>query len=207
MTSTLETPPRQPRTRLQFWTLVAVFFAPLALAFLLYSGLDGWRPPGQTNKGELIEPPRPLPAVALTSSDGATLDADLLRGKWTLVYVGGGTCDARCREALVLTRQTRLALNDDMKRVQRMFIATGECCDRAWLDAEQPGLIVALGDTAPAREVLAEFPVYDGVPVAQAGRIYIVDPLGNLMMSYAPDAPDKGLLEDLKKLLKLSHIG
>jgi hypothetical protein len=40
-----------------------------------------------------------------------------------------------------------------------------------------------------------------------AGRIYLIDPLGNLMMSYAPDAPSMGLLEDIKKLLKLSHIG
>jgi hypothetical protein len=39
------------------------------------------------------------------------------------------------------------------------------------------------------------------------GRIYIVDPLGNLMMSYAPGADAKGMLEDLKRLLKLSHVG
>jgi hypothetical protein len=49
--------------------------------------------------------------------------------------------------------------------------------------------------------------VYGGVPLAAAGRIYLVDPLGNLLMSYAPDAPDKALLTDVKKLLRLSHIG
>ena len=43
--------------------------------------------------------------------------------------------------------------------------------------------------------------------VADAGRIYLIDPLGNLLMSYAPTAPDKALLSDLKKLLRLSHIG
>ena len=40
-----------------------------------------------------------------------------------------------------------------------------------------------------------------------AGRLYLVDPLGNLMMSYERGAPVKGLLDDLKKLLNLSHIG
>jgi cytochrome oxidase Cu insertion factor (SCO1/SenC/PrrC family) len=36
---------------------------------------------------------------------------------------------------------------------------------------------------------------------------YIIDPLGNLMMSYSRAAPPQGLLEDLRKLLKLSRIG
>jgi hypothetical protein len=40
-----------------------------------------------------------------------------------------------------------------------------------------------------------------------SGRVYLVDPFGNLVMSYAADAPARGLLEDLKRLLKLSQIG
>jgi hypothetical protein len=47
----------------------------------------------------------------------------------------------------------------------------------------------------------------EGEPVQQAGRIYIVDPLGNLMMSYEPQAGARDLLADMKKLLKLSHSG
>lgn len=37
--------------------------------------------------------------------------------------------------------------------------------------------------------------------------IWIVDPLGNLVMRYSADAELKELLEDLKKLLKVSRIG
>jgi hypothetical protein len=44
-------------------------------------------------------------------------------------------------------------------------------------------------------------------PLEEAGRIFIVDPLGNLMMSYSRAIEPKGLLQDMKKLLKLSHIG
>ena len=50
-------------------------------------------------------------------------------------------------------------------------------------------------------------PPIDGRPVTNAGRIYVVDPLGNLILSYAAAAPDKALLDDLKRLLRLSHIG
>ena len=37
--------------------------------------------------------------------------------------------------------------------------------------------------------------------------LYIVDPLGNLMMRHDAAHTSKDLLTDLKKLLKLSHIG
>jgi hypothetical protein len=201
MTST--TNPTPQRSRTQFWILVAIFFVPLAIAFVLYYGVQGWRPVGSTNHGQLVDPPRPLPQAALTTPTGATLDGSFMHGKWNLVYIGGGACDARCREALTLMRQTRLALGDDMTRVQRVFLAGSGCCDQAYLDEQHAGLITASADSAAAGELLRHFPS----DAATAGRIYIVDPLGNLMMSYEPDARPKGLLEDLKKLLKLSHIG
>ena len=153
----------------------------------------------------MIEPPRPRPEVALSTPSEAALPADFLRGKWSLVYLGSGTCNERCRQALIDTRQVRLALGDDMPRVQRVFLYAGECCDDSHFDDEQQGLVIAGLDDADA--LLGEFPSYDGVAPLEAGRTYIVDPLGNLMMSYAPDAPAKGMHEDMKKLLKLSHIG
>jgi hypothetical protein len=199
------TAPVGRRSRAQVWIVVALFFAPLALAFLLYYGGSGWRPPGSTNHGELISPPRPLPSVALPTPGGAPLAPETWHGKWTLLYVGDGRCDGRCRAALVLMRQTRLALNKDMTRVQRIFLATGTCCDRAYLDAEHPGLTLALADNDAGARLLAVFP--DAVP-ATDGAIYVVDPLGNLMMRHQPEPPPaEGLLEDLRKLLKLSHIG
>lgn len=194
------------RSRAQFWMLVAIFFAPLLFAFVLYYGLEDWRPAGSTNHGELIQPPRQLPEMVLAAPDGTEIAADLLRGKWTLVYLGEGSCDPRCHEALTLIRQSRLALNDDMNRVQRLFLVTADCCAEAYLKDEHRGLIVARLDERAAglRDIFADV---TPEPLEQAGRIYIVDPLGNLMMSYARDAQPKGLLEDLEKLLKYSHIG
>ena len=190
------------RSRAQVWILLAVFFVPLALAFLLYYGSGGWRPPGSTNHGELISPPRPLPSVTLPTPGGAPLAPETWHGKWTLLYVGDGRCDGRCRAALVLMRQTRLALNADMTRVQRIFLATGNCCDRAYLDAEHPDLAIALADNDAGAQLLAAF------PDTADNFIYVIDPLGNLMMRHVPEPPPaKGLLEDLRRLLKLSHIG
>lgn len=201
----MTTPGEPAPRRAQIWILTAVFFAPLLIAFFLYYGLDGWRPTGNTNHGELIDPARPLPQPELQSPAGDVVAADFMHGKWNLVYIGDGQCDTRCREALTLMRQTRLALGDDLTRVQRVFFVTENCCDRTYLDAEHGGLIAARLDDEAGSDLIEEFLTDD--PVEQSGRIFIVDPLGNLMMSYAPGASPRGLLEDLKKLLTLSHIG
>lgn len=202
---TVSNTPRARRSPAQFWILVALFLGPLLAAFLLYYGMGGWRPAGSTNHGDLIQPPVPLPELELIAP--TKLGSTVFRDKWSIVYIGNGRCDARCREALTLMRQTRLALNDDLTRVRRVFLVTRDCCDQAYLEAQHAGLTTALLD-APGGEHLKE--VFQSVtpePLDEAGRIYIVDPLGNLMMSYSSSAEPKGLLEDLEKLLKLSHIG
>jgi cytochrome oxidase Cu insertion factor (SCO1/SenC/PrrC family) len=204
----------QRRQRRILIGLALFFFAPLAVSFFLYYGSGGWRPVKQVNRGDLISPARPLPAVQLSiardpaaaKSTGERTKADFLTGKWTLLYWGSGWCNARCRVNLYNTRQVRIALNRNMDRVQRVFVAGEECCDWPYLSHEHPDLIAVLA-SAEAAPLLATLPAFDGIDPALADRIYIVDPLGNVMMSYAPDAKPKGLLEDLKRLLGLSQVG
>jgi len=193
------------RARRTLLMLLTLFFGSLAAAALLYYG--GFRPGGSTSHGDLIQPARQLPNLVLLTAEDQTLDAEFLRSKWSLGYVGDGTCNARCREALTLMRQVQLALGKDSERVQRVFFATRQCCDQQYLRTEHPGLITARLDEVADRPMLELFPGTASTPASEAGRIYIVDPLGNLMMSYAPGAAPKGLLNDLKKLLHLSRIG
>jgi hypothetical protein len=203
------TPAEDRRQRRLLVGLGALFFAPLAASFYLYYGPIGWRPGRHVNHGDLIDPARPLPEVALpVATPGApqTARADFLKNKWTMLYVGAGSCEAQCRLELYNTRQVRFALNRDMDRVQRVFIADGDCCDFAFLQAQHPDLLTVRA-TADAAPLLASLPEFGGIRPAASGRIYLIDPLGNLMMSYAPDARPKGLLEDLKRLLGLSHVG
>lgn len=175
----------------------ALFLVPLAISFALYYGQ--WRPSGSSSKGELITPARPLDASGLKQADGTPAAAGVLTGKWSLLYIGDGACDTACRTALVLARQTRLALNNEMTRVQRLFLATDHCCDTRYFAAEQPGLIAL--DASAAQQLLAQF------PADHAHSLFIVDPLGNLMMRHDAAQTTEDLLSDLKKLLKLSHIG
>ncbi len=183
--------------------IALMFFAPLAVSFYLYYGQAGWRPGGRVNSGDLIEPPRPLPPLALPLLEGGATRADFMRRKWTLLYATSGSCAELCRESLYHTRQVRIALDRDMNRVQRVFIGDVGCCDASFL-REQHADLIAVRNGPEAAPVLATLPERDS---ARAPRVYVIDPLGNLMMSYAADANPKGMLEDLKRLLRLSSIG
>lgn len=183
------------KSRLILLVLLLLFFAPLVAAFVLYYGAH-WRPAGETNHGALIQPPRPLPSTAT---------AAMLRGKWSLVYVGAGNCDADCRSTLHFIGQTYLGMAQLMPRMQQVFLVTAACCDDAFIEREHPQLIMVnldSPDNPEAAALLAQFPSDQ-----RAATVFIVDPKGNLMMRYDARATPKGLHEDLQKLLSLSHIG
>jgi hypothetical protein len=189
--------------------LAALFFLPLLASFWLYYG-TGWRPAGHVNHGELITPARPLPAVtlprvALTAAAAHEPSAAypaLFHGKWMLVYVGDGRCDSSCRQSLYVMRQTRLALGTEMTRVARVFLVSSHCCAKEYLAQEQAGIVAFDAGSAEGTRLLSEFPAADS-----PNSLFVVDPLGNLMMRYDVRRDPGGLLIDLKKLLGLSQIG
>ena len=169
-----------------------------------------WHPGGRVNAGELIDPARPLPALTLplaapAEGMGASqTNPQFLKRKWTLLYVQHGRCDDACLKTLYDTRQVRLALDREMDRVQRVFIGDSDCCDLKGLLAAHPDLIAIR--SSPADEpLLALLPGRSAA--LDPHRVYLIDPLGNLMMFYAADAKPKGMLEDMKRLLRLSSIG
>jgi cytochrome oxidase Cu insertion factor (SCO1/SenC/PrrC family) len=197
-----------PKQRRILIGVALMFFAPLALSFYLYYGRF-WQPGGRVNAGELIEPARPLPALALPlalppTTGGGRTDPQFLKGKWSFLYVQHGRCDDECRRHLYDTRQVRLALDREMNRVQRVFIGDADCCDLPELKAAHPDLIV-IQASSEDDALLALLPIRGGT--INSHRVYLIDPLGNLMMFYAPDAKSKGMLEDMKRLLRLSSIG
>lgn len=190
------------RQRRQLLLIALLFLLPVALAFYLYYGHGNWRPADTTNHGELILPPRALPAVTLRGPAGSASERPF-DNAWSLIYVGDGSCDARCREALYVMRQVRLALNRDSDRVQRVFLYRGDCCNEPYFSQQQQGLIRLNLDSDVGGRLLRAFPA----PAAESGRIWLADPHGNLMMSYPSGVDAGGMLADLKRLLKLSHIG
>ena len=174
--------------------LAALFLMPLLAAFGIYYGAS-WRPAQRTNHGELIVPARDLPRAS--TEYGARTFTHL----WSLVYVGAPACDDSCANALYVMRQTHLGLNADMPRVQRVFIATGAPVPEPFKE-EHAGLLVIDGTGHDGEKLVRQFP-----EAIRTHAIFIVDPLGNLMMQFDTRTDPKGLRDDLTKLLKLSNIG
>jgi hypothetical protein len=203
---------RDRRQRRVLIGLALLFFAPLGLAFFLYYGLGGWLPGGRVNAGDLVNPARPLPPVALPLWGAGATDPNFLKGKWTFLQVAQGACGQQCLTRLYDTRQVRLALDRDMNRVQRVFVAEPDCCDVQSLHEQHPDLITLRGsaDAAPLLALLqgeTNTAAAMGSRPAESPRVYLIDPLGNLMMFYPANVKPKGMLEDLKRLLRLSSIG
>jgi hypothetical protein len=181
--------------------LFVLFFGPLAMAWVLYYGSGDWRPEGRSNHGVLIEPPTPLPETALVLADGSLTRPDVLRHVWTLLYIDDGVCAEACREALYRSRQVRIALGKEIERVQRLYLYRGDNTDLA---GDHPDLIAADAGSPGGLDLLAAFPL-DAPP--SGDNIYLVDPLGNLMMRFPLEDDARDIYLDLKKLLKLSRIG
>jgi len=181
-----DTPPPSRRTLL---LLIALFVLPLAASFVLYYGM-GWRPAGNSNHGELLQPIKQLPQFT-----------GKLHGQWILAYAGDGACNEDCRQSLVFARQTRLSLGQDARRVGRALFATDHCCDRVYLDAEHSGIEVFDLNAAQRAELLGV------LPADLSHSLFVIDPLGNIVMRYDVRESPRGLLDDMKKLLKLSSIG
>ena len=196
-------------SRQAFVLLALLFMTPAFVAWVMHNSSEqGWRPEGTTNRGALVHPARPLtlPADMVVGEQPAT---EYLQGLWTLLYIGDGDCDAVCNENLYKMRQIRTAQNENMRRVQRAFLVRDEALSpelQVLLETEYKDMAVQLITAGQLEQLDSFFRVDDG-PLLDTGRVYIVDPLGNLMMYYPPDADPGGMLKDLKKLLKYSKIG
>ncbi len=190
----------QRRGRRQFLLVASLFIVPLATAILLYYS-SGWRPAVGAH-GELVTPPRPLTVSGLMQRDGAPAPAELFQGQWSLVHDAGPVCGDDTRALLDELARVRLALDKDTTRVKRVLLHEGTC-DGIELLSRDSDLIVLAAVGSPGKAFLAQFP-----PAVEAGRgIYIVDPHGNLMMSYPASGEARGMLKDLERLLRLSNIG
>ncbi|MCP4409548.1 MAG: cytochrome oxidase assembly protein [Gammaproteobacteria bacterium] len=188
--------------RTAIWLMV-VSLAPLVLAtlFYLFPGYLPWT--GTKNHGKLIDPPRPLLPFEAKTNQGEPLLLQDIKGKWTLLYLGTGECDLYCEASLFKARQARLAQGENLHRVQLLYLLPhGESIEKLGpiIDNHSRMTLATLEKNKldPVLQTFGESPL---------DKLYLIDPLGNLMMHYPKDANAKGIVKDLKHLLRASRIG
>ena len=158
--------------------------------------------PSSHSYGELVNPPQPLQTVLLHDAQGKAVTPQQWLKKWTVVTVATSACTEPCQAQIHLLKQVNIALDKDAHRVQRILMmpiaASAEAT--AALQKQYPDLVILSGADAETIKFASQFK-------GTAGSVYLVDPLGNLMMRYPQNMNPKGMLTDLKKLLKNSWAG
>ncbi len=175
--------------------ILALCAAPTVAAWFAYFV---WQPQSRLNYGELLET-RPLTDPELPRLDGGSFRLSQLRGKWVLLHIDSGACADRCRKGLFYMRQLRLAQGRDAERVERVWLIADAAAPDAALLREYEGIHVARALGA----FLAEFPAAK----TSADHIYVIDPLGNLVLRFPADPDPQRMMKDIARLLRASRIG
>ena len=180
--------------------VLAICASPVVASYFAYYVV---KPEGRRNFGELIEPQRPLPAIATMSLDGRASLLTALRNQWLLLSVAGGTCDEQCERNLYFQRQLRESLGREKERL-----------DRVWLISDEAPVRTVLLPALAAATVLRVAPADVGQWLQAApgkrmqDHLYLVDPLGNLMMRFPANLDAESAAKakrDLDRLLRASN--
>jgi hypothetical protein len=200
----------QQRGRWKLLMVLAVCAAPLIFSYLTYYVI---KPQGRTNFGTLIDPrAHPIPALGATTLDGQPASLDAFKGKWIMLKTGPAACDKTCMEQMFAIRQVRSMTGKEMERIERVWLITDNEPLETTLIRELDGMHML---RAPSALVAAWLPAEPGAKLDDT--IFLIDPLGNLMMRFPPVPPKATeaqkvqhyakIKTDIAKLLKASAIG
>ena len=190
------------RKRLTLIALMALFLSPVIAAWL-------WTPDTFRNRGELIDPPRPLVNVQMISADGNNVDLATLFGRWTYVFFVEAGCDEPCKQLADAIERVRLSQGKNEKRVRLMVITLNpdSLSSLEEIRLIMPKIMVLGVSASKKKQLLRQFMLQGGESMPQSGSVFLVDPMGNLMMNYPANTDPTDLRKDISRLLRASRIG
>lgn len=188
-------------------TIIIIFamsIIPFCIAWYLSSNAT-WMG-GGTNNGRLITPPITTEFNQFSGYDDfSTENLKEIKGHWIIVNViPQNSCAEVCKDAIHKTKQLRLMMNKDLTRVRRLVFVNTEikpADSQSWWAEDKRLLRLNLSS-----EILEKLNKArkTGIP---DGMLFLMDPLGNIMMQYEPGFDPYKVKSDLRKLLKISQIG
>ena len=190
MNPTVISEPRaRRRGRLQLILLISVAVVPMVLATSMYQ-LGFWVPKARTYHGQLIA----------TGQSRADLGVSAEERRWQLLVSAPTRCEADCQHLVYLARQVQIGLGRDAARASHA-LATGQVPSAEYAETLER-------EYAEIKRYPLDLTRYwQTVPGLDEPQLWIVDPHGNLVLRYGAQVNGKDLLDDLRRLLKLSNIG
>lgn len=182
--------------RVAIIAVFAVFLVPVLVATMMHSQWFNWQPGGGRNYGELLQPVVALSEFETVDAHGQTVSRSSLLGRWQLLHFQPGACAESCLENLYWLRQVRRAQDRHQPDVGLIHLSRQALNDQDLeaINALAEDFLVLSGETADV--LTAQLPD-GGVNAAY----YIVDPLGNIILSYPEDSDHNGIRRDLRRLL------
>jgi cytochrome oxidase Cu insertion factor (SCO1/SenC/PrrC family) len=191
---------KQNEGRWKLFAVLAVCAFPLIASYFTYYII---KPQSRNNYGTLIDPRLyPIPQLGTATLDGKPLALDAYKGKWIMLQVGDSECPDACKKQLFEMRQLRLMQGKEMDRIERVWLITDDKPVETTLIRQYDGMHIM---RARVDALKAWLPVEPNTTIAD--HIYLIDPLGNLMMRFPKDSDPNKVKKDLSKLLKASSIG
>ena len=191
---------QQSSGRWKLFLVIAICASPMLASYFTYYVI---KPQSRTNYGALLDPKLyPMPVLELRTLDGKPGGLDAYKGKWIMLQVNDADCQASCQKKLYDMRQLRLTQGKEMDRIERVWLITDEQPLDTLTMREYDGTRLL---RAQPEALKAWLPADQGTVLAD--HIYMIDPLGNLMMRFPKDADPNKIKKDLGRLLKASSIG
>ena len=191
---------QQSSGRWKLFLIIAICASPMLASYFTYYVI---KPQSRTNYGALLDPKSyPMPTLDLRALDGKPGDLAVYKGKWIMLQVNDGDCQAACQKKLYDMRQLRLAQGKEMDRIERVWLITDEQPLATIIMREYDGTRMLRANPEALKAWLSS-----DQGAVLADHIYMIDPLGNLMMRFPKDADPNKIKKDLSKLLKASSIG
>lgn len=185
----------QKANRRKLITLLLLLLAPVVISYTLF--FSDYRPESN-NYGELLNVQK-LSGSGVDQFDNTILRMKDLRGKWVMLMVNSGHCDEACQMKLYYMRQVRLVQNTEKHRVERLWLIDDNVPVGADLVEKYEGTRFV---NARDSELLDLIPTKE----TQRNHIFLVDPMGNLMMRFPEDLDPSLMAKDIKHLLHVSQI-
>lgn len=203
----MTTAPAPTRSIRPLIAILLVCLAPVVLALLAYYVPSlGLRPESRTHYGELVNPQRPIPAdLALRDEQGRPYDLNQLKGQCLLISAGPGACPESCVRGLFVLRNSHASQGKAVERLERVWFIIDDAPAAPVVGEAYAGTHILRAD--PARLAAWLAPEAEDPVEALARGLWIVDPLGHLMMRFPDAQQPEDVRDDIRTLLKNSRIG
>lgn len=169
--------------------------------------------------GSVIEPPARAADFTLTAHDGKPFRLSEQTGQVVVMFFGYTSCPDVCPTTLYNFKKIRAQLTQQANQTRFVFITVDPERDTrerigAYVTNFDPSFIGLTGTMSELEPVWKSYGVYRakqagstalGYLVDHSSRVYVIDPRGNLHVTYTHDTPADDIARDIRHVLEQSQ--